>query len=74
MYCGSLRRKEKGAERLFENIMAKDFLNDARYESTKPRSLQITGSIILETPLQKYIIIKLSKDKHKENLEDSRDK
>lgn len=66
---------EKGAESLFNEIMAEDFPNLGKETNTQIQEAQkVPNKVNLKRPMPRHIIIKLSKVKGKERILAAREK
>ena len=68
-YRGPRRRREKGPEKIFEEIIVKNFPNRGKEIATQVQEAQrVPGRIKPRRNTPRHIIIKLTKNKDKEKL------
>ena len=68
-YRGPRRRREKGPEKIFEEIIVKNFPNMGKEIATQVQETErVPGRINLRRNRLRYIAIKLTKLKDKEKL------
>ena len=68
-YRGPRRRREKGPEKIFEEIIVENFPNRGKEIATQVQEAQrVPGRIKPRRNTPRHIIIKLTKNKDKEKL------